>query len=75
MSTPRRSSDRWAALKHDVKRRWSRLTDEDVDAVQGNVERLVDALRIRHGYDRAVAMREITAWSQSLAAAGHAPRP
>lgn len=61
---------RWASVRHEVKRQWNRLTDEDLDSVCGNTERLIEVLRLRHGYDRLSASREIDLWRQSLARRG-----
>ncbi len=69
MEARRDGQGRWNALKHQVKARWNRLTDEDINNVGGNRERLVDALRQRYGYARWFADREIAKWSRSLAAA------
>ena len=69
MHTTRTADKRWAALKPEVKRRWAQLTDEDIDDVKGNVERLLDLLQVRHGYNRSIAEREVALWSQSLASA------
>ncbi|MFN8060214.1 MAG: hypothetical protein U0Q12_13745 [Vicinamibacterales bacterium] len=60
---------RWADNSHHAKARWNRLTDEDIEDVRGNVERLVDALRARYGYARRFAERDIANWSRSLAEA------
>jgi hypothetical protein len=58
--------DRWQQLRADARRRWTRLTEEDLDSVAGNAERLVDALRARYHYARSTALREITLWRNSL---------
>jgi acetolactate synthase small subunit len=68
MNMTRTAEKRWAALKPEVKRRWAQLTDEDIDDVKVNVERLLDVLQVRHGYNRSLAEREVALWSQSLAA-------
>lgn len=62
----RTAADRWHQLKSNVKTRWNRLTDADIEGVQGNVERLIELLQARYGYGRGMALREITLWSRSL---------
>ena len=69
MATSRKLEERWAALRDEVRRQWRYLTDDDIDNVKGNIERLVDALRERHRFSRPYAEREIARWSRSLAAA------
>ena len=64
--------DRWQQLRGEARARWNRLTDSDIDSVQGNIERLIDALRARYGYGRATAVHEITSWSKALRGHHHA---
>ena len=66
--TKAKRQDRWLQLRGAARTRWDRLTEQDVDAVHGNIERLIDALRARYGYGRDVAVREITTWSRMLRA-------
>ena len=64
--TRKKPQDRWQQLRGAARSRWARLTEHDVDAVHGNIERLIEALRTRYGYARATAVREITEWSKAL---------
>ena len=67
MTRRNKSHDRWQQLRDDARHRWTKLTDEDLDAVAGNAERLVDALRARYHYARSTALREIALWRSTLA--------
>lgn len=60
------SRRRWSQLKASAKRRWSVLTDANLDDVRGNGERLIDALRLRYSCERRAAEREIIAWRRTL---------
>jgi len=64
--TKAKRQDRWLQLRSAARSRWDRLTEQDVNSVHGNIERLIDALRARYGYGRDVAVREITKWSKAL---------
>lgn len=66
MAKRRTVSERWLELRNEVRARWDRLTDADIDLVQGNAERLIALLQARYGYARRTAIREITLWSRSL---------
>ena len=66
--TKAKRQDRWLQLRGAARTRWDRLTEQDVDSVHGNIERLIDALRARYGYGRDVAVREITTWIRMLRA-------
>jgi hypothetical protein len=59
--------DRWQQLREEARRRWTRLTEQDLDAIAGNAERLVDVLRARYRYARSTALREIALWRSTLA--------
>lgn len=65
------AASRWQQVKGEVRRRWERLTVDDVEEIRGNAERLIELLQQRYGYERARAQREITAWSRSLVPASH----
>jgi uncharacterized protein YjbJ (UPF0337 family) len=50
---------KWHQLKGDVKSRWGKLTDDDVDRAEGDAEKLVGRLQERYGYQRDEAKREV----------------
>jgi uncharacterized protein YjbJ (UPF0337 family) len=52
----------WHQLKGEVKRQWGKLTDDEVDQVEGNAEKLSGLLQQRYGYARDRAEREIDDW-------------
>lgn len=60
-------SEQWTRLMTAARQRWDRLTDDDVQDVRGNTERLISVLQTRYGFPRAQAIRELTAWRQALA--------
>jgi uncharacterized protein YjbJ (UPF0337 family) len=67
--TQREAKNRWQELTGAVRDRWSALTEDDVLSVRGNSERLIAVLQTRYGLARDEAIKELTAWSRSLAAA------
>ena len=50
---------KWHQLKGDVKSRWGKLTDNDVDRAEGDAEKLIGRLQERYGYQRDEAKREV----------------
>lgn len=50
---------KWQQLKGEARIQWGRLTDDDLDQVQGNVEKLAGKLQERYGYARQDAQREV----------------
>jgi uncharacterized protein YjbJ (UPF0337 family) len=50
---------KWHQLKGDVKSRWGKLTDDDLDRAEGDAEKLIGRIQERYGYQREDAKREI----------------
>jgi len=50
---------KWHQLKGDVKSRWGKLTNDDVDRAEGDAEKLIGRLQERNGYQRDEAKREV----------------
>ena len=53
---------RWPALKDQIKLRWGKLTDNDVQRLSGTTDELARALQQRYGYGQAQAKIEINQW-------------
>jgi uncharacterized protein YjbJ (UPF0337 family) len=43
-------SGRWQQLKDDVMSRWGKLTEDDIERIGGNKDKLISALQERYGY-------------------------
>jgi uncharacterized protein YjbJ (UPF0337 family) len=52
----------WPVLKGQVKRRWGKLTDGDVQRLSGKTDELAGILQQRYGYGKAQAKIEINQW-------------
>ena len=50
---------KWHQLKGEAKARWGKLTDDDLDQVGGNAEKLIGRIQERYGYARQQAEREV----------------
>jgi uncharacterized protein YjbJ (UPF0337 family) len=50
---------KWHQLKGEAKIQWGRLTDDDIDQIEGNAEKLAGKLQERYGYAREEAQQEI----------------
>jgi uncharacterized protein YjbJ (UPF0337 family) len=46
-------------MRDEAKLIWGRLTNEDLDCVDGNAERLVERIQARYGYDGQTAEDEV----------------
>jgi uncharacterized protein YjbJ (UPF0337 family) len=50
---------KWHQLKGEVKSQWGKLTDDDLDRVEGDAETLIGRVQERYGYARRDAEREV----------------
>ena len=53
---------RWLELKDFLKKRWDKLTEDDIARQNGKQEELVLALQRRYGYAQGQAVLEINRW-------------
>jgi uncharacterized protein YjbJ (UPF0337 family) len=50
---------KWLQVKGDVRQYWGKLTDDDVDQIQGNADKFIGKLQERYGYNREQAEKEV----------------
>lgn len=59
----------WTTLKGEVRERWGKLTDDDLDQIAGKRDQLLGTLQKRYGYARDEAERELKEWEHRRDAA------
>jgi uncharacterized protein YjbJ (UPF0337 family) len=52
----------WTHLKGVVREQWGKLTNDDLDQIQGQSEQLIGRLQERYGIARDEAERQLQAW-------------
>ena len=52
----------WAQLKGHVREKWGKLTDDDVEKIQGRTQQLIGKLEERYGLAREEAQRQVDGW-------------
>jgi len=52
----------WKQFKGKVKEKWGKLTDDDLDVIDGKRDQLSGLLQKRYGYAKEAAEREIEAF-------------
>lgn len=57
-----RLAGNWKQLRGEVRKRWGKLTDDDVDVVDGQLEKLVGRLQERYGLSKEKARAEVEEW-------------
>jgi uncharacterized protein YjbJ (UPF0337 family) len=55
---------KWRQLKGGAKARWGRLTDDEIDQIEGNAEQLVGLIQERYGYARDEAEKQVEEFSR-----------
>ncbi|WP_163648609.1 CsbD family protein [Modicisalibacter sp. 'Wilcox'] len=56
----------WNQVKGEVKRRWGKLSDDDLDVIGGEYDKLVGKVQERHGLEREQAKKEVDALYDTL---------
>jgi uncharacterized protein YjbJ (UPF0337 family) len=68
---------KWREMRGQVKEQWAKLTDDDLDTIDGKREQLLGLLQQRYGFAREKAEEEYKRfadrWSENRA--GHADTP
>jgi len=69
---------KWTEMKGKVKEQWGKLTDDDIDKINGKSEQLLGLLQQRYGYARDKAEAEYKQftdrWSREETPAGQGTR-
>ena len=50
---------KWKQLKGSIQERWGEVTDDDVDKVEGESQRLIGLLQEKYGYAKEKAEAEV----------------
>jgi uncharacterized protein YjbJ (UPF0337 family) len=53
---------KWKQVKGEVKRQWGDLTNDEIDQVEGQYEKMVGLLQEHYGYAQQRAEREVDAF-------------
>jgi uncharacterized protein YjbJ (UPF0337 family) len=56
------SEVRWRQVREQTRKWWGKLTDEDLERIQGKAERLANALQDKYGYTRPHAESQSNRW-------------
>ncbi|NPU94700.1 MAG: CsbD family protein [Gammaproteobacteria bacterium] len=59
---------KWKQLKGDAQRKWGKLTNDDLDVVEGNREYLIGRIQERTGRARDIVEREVKEFERRLSA-------
>ena len=54
---------KWKQMKGSVKQQWGKLTDDDLEIIDGQKDKLVGRLQERYGITKEEAARQVGDWS------------
>jgi len=58
---------KWKQVKGSVKERWGKLTDDDLDVIDGQHEQLIGKVQERYGIAREAAQKQVDDWNATQA--------
>ena len=61
---------KWKQFRGAAKEKWGKLTDDELDQIDGRVDRLVGKVQERYGRDRKEAEREVKEFCERCGVAG-----
>jgi uncharacterized protein YjbJ (UPF0337 family) len=53
---------KWTQFKGDIKKQWGKLTDDELDVIAGNREKLVGKIQESYGVSRDNADKQVNDW-------------
>ncbi len=57
---------KWKVLKGDVREKWAKLTDDDLESIAGKKDRLLGKLQQHYGRSREQAETDVNSWISKL---------
>jgi uncharacterized protein YjbJ (UPF0337 family) len=58
--------DQWKQLKGSVRECWGKLTDDDLEAIEGEREQLIGKIEERYGVAKHQAERQVQEWESTF---------
>ena len=55
----------WKQVKGSVKERWGKLTDDDIDVINGQRDQLIGRIQERYGIAKDEAQTQVDQWMKS----------
>ncbi|KPV58982.1 hypothetical protein QJ48_13620 [Paenibacillus sp. A3] len=53
---------KWRQLKGEAQKQWGKLTDDDLDVINGEKEKLLGKLQEKYGHTKEAAQEEYERW-------------
>ena len=59
-----RVQGKWKQMKGALKSRWGKLTDDDLDVIEGQKDQLVGKVQERYGIAKDEAQKQVDEWNR-----------
>ncbi len=59
-----RAEGKWKQMKGSLKSRWGKLTDDDLDVIEGQKDQLVGKIQERYGIAKDEAQKQVDEWNR-----------
>jgi uncharacterized protein YjbJ (UPF0337 family) len=56
---------KWHEIKGSVRAKWGDLTDDDIEALDGNREKMVGKIQQKYGLAKEEAEKQVDEWTKS----------
>ncbi len=57
---------KWTEMKGEIRKKWAKLTDDDMEYIGGNKDKLVGRLQQRYGNSKEQAERDLDEWQRGI---------
>jgi uncharacterized protein YjbJ (UPF0337 family) len=57
---------KWTEMKGELRKKWAKLTDDDIEYIGGNKDKFVGRLQQRYGNSKEQAERDLDEWQRGL---------
>ena len=65
---------KWKQAKGSLKQQWGKLTDDDLDVIAGQRDKLIGKLQERYGYAKEDAQRKADEWCKTASEPSRDPQ-
>ena len=65
MSNENVLAGKWSQLKGDIKRKWGKITDDELNQIEGHKDKLIGKIQERYGHTKEKAKEEVDQFLKS----------
>jgi uncharacterized protein YjbJ (UPF0337 family) len=57
---------KWSQVKGEIRQKWGKLTDDDLEVVAGSKDKFVGRIQERYGIAKEEAQRQLDGWLKTI---------